>query len=160
MKLDYHSKSIHTQHFYHKQSHIFPPGNDNIENTWCKQPSFIEQWDVNSMAKRISLFIPYITTDSSYHFISMAVSRIPDTPSPQPKSVHKHNSNSSIKSALLQYCPAANAKCFKYYKTAKKFSAYISKREKKKISNHPQLQLQGSRGAVSPSQPLYKYLHF
>lgn len=28
-------------------------------------------------------------------------------------------SNSSIESALLQYCPAANAKCFKYYKTAK-----------------------------------------
>jgi len=101
--------------------------------------------------------IPYITTDSSYHFISMAVSHIPlIPPSSQPKSVHKHNSNSSIKSALLQYCPAANAKCFKYYKTAKNFSAYSSKR--KKLSTHPQLQ--GSRGAVSPSHPLYKYLHF
>lgn len=35
---------------------------------------------------------------------------------------------SSIKSALLQYCPAANAKCFKYYKTAKEspISAYSS----------------------------------
>lgn len=42
------------------------------------------------------------------------------------------NSSSSIKSALLQYCPAANAKCFKYYKTAKKFSAYSSKNEQKK----------------------------
>lgn len=39
--------------------------------------------------------------------------------------------NSSIDSALLQYCPAANAKCFKYYKTAKNLPSVHSAQEKK-----------------------------
>lgn len=47
------------------------------------------------MAKRISLFIPYMTTDSSYHFTSMAVSRIPLIP-PHP------NPNLSINITVIQ----------------------------------------------------------
>ena len=51
-----------------------------------------------------------------------------------------HNNNSSIESALLQYCPAANAKCFKYYKTAKNLPSVRTARGKQREKQEVELQ--------------------
>lgn len=63
--------------------------------------------------------------------------------------------NSSIESALLQYCPAANAKCFKYYKTAKNLpSVHTAQEKKKELSNLPDpRQYSVSQTRVAPFPP-------
>lgn len=63
------------------------------------------------------------------------------------------STNSSTESALLQYCPTANAKCFKYYKTAKNLPSVHTAQENKERYQISPFPIRTLVTDSSPSRP-------